>query len=75
MARVMLLREHGCCVVGENVAAMAMAAMYLRDSAALQLQALQLGQPKYVSYEEGRQGARIMLNDLPLTRPRGRKSG
>ena len=67
-ARAVLLRDHGCCVVGENVAAMVMAAIYLRDNAALQLQALQLGEPKYLSYEEGRQAARIMLSDLPLSR-------
>ena len=67
-ARALLLRDHGCCVVGENVAAMVMGTIYLRDNAALQMQTLQLGQPKYLSYEEGRQAARIMLSDIALTR-------
>jgi len=67
-ARAVLLRDHGCCVVGENAPAMVMSAVYLRDNAALQLQTLQLGQPKYLSYEEGKQAARVMLSDIALKR-------
>ena len=66
--RALLLRDHGCCVVGENVPAMVMGAIYLRDNAEIQFRTLQIGQPKYVSYEEGRQVARIMLGDGALTR-------
>ena len=67
-ARALLLRDHGCCVVGENVPAMVMGSIYLRDNAALQYQAIQLGQPKYLSYEEGRQAARVILSDTALER-------
>jgi len=61
-ARAVLLRDHGCCVVGENIPAMVMGAIYLRDNAKIQLQALQLGQPKYLSYEEGREAATRMVS-------------
>jgi ribulose-5-phosphate 4-epimerase/fuculose-1-phosphate aldolase len=53
--RALLMRGHGCVVVGESTARMVMGAIYLRDNATLQFQAMQLGQPKYLSYEEGRQ--------------------
>jgi 3-hydroxy-2-methylpyridine-4,5-dicarboxylate 4-decarboxylase len=53
--RALLMRGHGCVVVGESAQRMVMGAIYLRDNAAIQFQAMQLGQPKYLSYEEGRQ--------------------
>ena len=46
-------------VVGESIPALVMSAIYLRDNAILQLQSLQLGQPKYLSYEEGRQAGKV----------------
>jgi len=53
--KALLLRGHGCVVVGESAQRMVMAAIYLRDNAAIQFQAMQMGRPKYLSYEEGRQ--------------------
>lgn len=67
-ARALLMRDHGCCVVGENMPALVLSAIYLRDNAQLQLQCLQLGQPKYLSYEEGRQAAKVTLSELGLRR-------
>ena len=67
-ARAMLLRDHGCCVVGEHTAAMVMASIYLRDNAAIQLNAIRLGEPKYLSYEEGRQAWKVMCSALAMER-------
>jgi len=67
-ARALLLRDHGACVVGNSVPTMVMASIYLRDNAKLQYQAIQLGEPKYLSYEEGRQAAKIMESDLAVQR-------
>jgi len=66
--RALLMRGHGCVVVGESTASMVMGAIYLRDNAAIQFQAMQMGQPKYLSYEEGRQASLIMGSALALER-------
>ncbi|MBW1773931.1 MAG: class II aldolase/adducin family protein [Deltaproteobacteria bacterium] len=70
-ARAVLLRDHGCCVVGDSIQTMVMASIYLRDNAALQYQALQLGEPKYLSYEEGEQATRISESALAVERAWG----
>lgn len=67
-SRAVLLRGHGCCVVGDSVQSMTMAAIYLRDNAEIQLRALQLGKPKYLSPEEGKQSSKVMLGQLALDR-------
>ena len=67
-ARALLLRDHGCCVVGDSVPTMVMAAIFLRDNAAIQYQAIQMGEPKYLSYEEGRQATKIMESELAVQR-------
>ena len=67
-ARAVLLRDHGCCVVGQNTASMVMASIYLRDNAAIQLNALRLGEPKYLSYEEARQATKVMETAIPMER-------
>lgn len=66
--RVLLLRGHGCVVVGESAASMVMTAIYLRDNAAIQYQAMQMGQPKYLSHEEARQAAKVLGSALALER-------
>lgn len=60
-ARALLMRGHGCVVVGESPAAAVMAAISLRDNAAVQFAAMSLGQPKYLSYEEGRASSRVQV--------------
>lgn len=67
-ARALLLRDHGCVVVGESVPAMVMASIFLRDNAAIQMNTLQLGQPKYLSFEEARQASKVMESGLALER-------
>ena len=67
-ARALLLRDHGCCVVGDSVPSMVMASIYLRDNAAIQLKAIDLGEPKYLSYEEGRQSSKVLGSALGLER-------
>ena len=66
--RALLLRGHGCVVVGESVPRMVMGSIYLRDNATLQYKAMQLGQPKYLSYEEGRQSNAISGTALVVER-------
>ncbi|MFC1864126.1 class II aldolase/adducin family protein [Thermodesulfobacteriota bacterium] len=67
-ARAVLLRDHGCCVVGDCVPTMVMASIFLRDNAVLQYQAIQLGEPKYLSFEEARQATMVMESDLSVQR-------
>jgi ribulose-5-phosphate 4-epimerase/fuculose-1-phosphate aldolase len=67
-ARALLMRGHGCVVVGASIASLMMASIYLRDNAAVQLQAMALGQPKYLSYEEGRAATRVNERGLALER-------
>jgi 3-hydroxy-2-methylpyridine-4,5-dicarboxylate 4-decarboxylase len=70
-SRALLLRDHGCVVVGENVQFMVMSSIYLRDNADIQQRALQIGKPKYLSYEEGRQICKIMGSATALERAWG----
>ena len=68
--RAHLLRGHGCDVVGESIPHVVASAIYLRDNAAIQLQALQLGKEvKYLSVEESKRAMETALfNTLPLDR-------
>jgi ribulose-5-phosphate 4-epimerase/fuculose-1-phosphate aldolase len=50
----MLMRGHGYNVVGDSIPSVVQAAVILRDNTVIQLAAAQLGQPKYVSYEEAK---------------------
>jgi 3-hydroxy-2-methylpyridine-4,5-dicarboxylate 4-decarboxylase len=70
-ARALLLRGHGCVVVGASVPTLVMASIWLRDNAAIQLQALALGEPKYLSYEEGRAATRVTETALVVERAWG----
>jgi 3-hydroxy-2-methylpyridine-4,5-dicarboxylate 4-decarboxylase len=66
--KALLLRGHGCVVVGESAERMVRGAIYLRDNAAIQFQAMQMGQPKYLSYEEGRQADIINQSTVVVER-------
>jgi 3-hydroxy-2-methylpyridine-4,5-dicarboxylate 4-decarboxylase len=68
--RVHLLRGHGCDVVGESIRHVVASAIYLRDNAAIQIQALQLDkQVKYLSPDEAKRAMEVALfNALPLDR-------
>jgi ribulose-5-phosphate 4-epimerase/fuculose-1-phosphate aldolase len=64
-----LLRGHGCDVVAETIPALVASAIYLRDNAAIQFQALQLGKPIYLSEEEAIKAMdRALLSAVPLER-------
>ncbi|WP_067929387.1 class II aldolase/adducin family protein [Alicyclobacillus shizuokensis] len=66
--RGMLLRGHGAIVVGEDIRRTVMASIYLAKNAEIQYRALQLGTPRYLSYEEGRAAAETMFSENPLER-------
>ncbi len=68
--RVHLLRGHGCDIVAESIPELVASAIYLRDNAAVQLQALQLGKRiKYLSTKEAKQAmVTALFNPLPLDR-------
>ena len=68
--RVHLLRGHGCDIVAESIPAVVASAIYLRDNAAVQLQALQLSKDvKYLSDEEAKRAMELALfGPLPLDR-------
>jgi 3-hydroxy-2-methylpyridine-4,5-dicarboxylate 4-decarboxylase len=67
-ARALLMRGHGCVVVGEHIPAVVSGSIRLRNNATIQLQALALGQPKYLSFEEAREETRLQLSQVVLER-------
>jgi ribulose-5-phosphate 4-epimerase/fuculose-1-phosphate aldolase len=68
--RVHLLRGHGCNIVAETIFHLVASAVYLRDNAVIQMQALQLSQEvTYLSTEEAKRAMEVALfNPLPLER-------
>ena len=54
-----LLRNHGFVVVGSNLIAAVMAAIYLDKNASIQMQALRLGRPIYITEVEARRGSAV----------------
>jgi ribulose-5-phosphate 4-epimerase/fuculose-1-phosphate aldolase len=66
--RGLLLRGHGIIVVGGNIRETVMSSIYIAYNAKVQYESLQLGQPKYLSYEEGRAASEMMLSDFALER-------
>ncbi len=66
--RALLLRGHGVIVVGFEIRDMVMGSIYIADNAKVQYQSLQIGTPKYLSYEEARAATELMLSDMVLER-------
>lgn len=66
--RAVLIRNHGTVVVGETIGLLVAGAIYLRDNAIIQMQAIALGEPKYLTDEEGFQGSTAVLSDLDRER-------
>ena len=54
-----LLRSHGFVVVGSNLIAAVMAAIYLDKNASIQMEAARLGRPIYISEDEARRGSAV----------------
>lgn len=51
-AKAAILRGHGAVVVGKSIREVCMLALYLEESARLQVEALKLGKPKFVARAE-----------------------
>jgi len=51
-AKAVILRGHGAVVVGHSIRQVCMLALYLEESARLQVEAMKLGEPKFVSQTE-----------------------
>lgn len=68
--RVHLLRGHGCNIAAESIPHLVASAIYLRDNALIQLQALQIGKEvKYLPTEDAKKAMEVALFDsLPLER-------
>ena len=56
----MLMRGHGFNVVGDSIPSMVQAAIILRDNAVIQLAAIQVGRPKYLTAKEAKTSARAL---------------
>lgn len=57
-AKAILLRGHGAVVVGQSVPEVCVLSLYLEESARLQVEAMKLGKPLYISAEEAERIAR-----------------
>lgn len=66
--QALLLRGHGCIVVGKDIRETVMGSIYITINAQVQYQSMLLGEPKCLSYEEGRAATEIMFSDLALDR-------
>lgn len=51
-AKAVILRGHGAVVVGQSIREVCILALYLEESARLQVEAMKLGAPKFVSRQE-----------------------
>jgi ribulose-5-phosphate 4-epimerase/fuculose-1-phosphate aldolase len=51
-AKAVILRGHGAVVVGKNIRESCILGLYLEESARLQVEAMKLGEPKFVSQTE-----------------------
>jgi len=51
-AKAVILRGHGAVVVGKNIRESCILALYLEESARLQVEAMKLGKPKFISQAE-----------------------
>ena len=66
--RAALMRGHGGVVAGGTIKEAVMIAVYLETNARLQLQCLQLGQPKYLTPGEVELGMKQFVGDLAINR-------
>lgn len=66
--RVALLRGHGCICVADNIRAVCMISIELKDNASLIQQTLQTGQVKYLSDGEIEKTSAMLLGSMPLAR-------
>jgi HCOMODA/2-hydroxy-3-carboxy-muconic semialdehyde decarboxylase len=57
-AKAVLLRGHGAVVVGRSIPEVCMLSLYLEESARLQIEAMKLGEPRYINAGEAERIAR-----------------
>lgn len=63
--RAVLLKNHGCVVVGKSLAGAVLAAIHLDQNARIQLETMRLGKTLFIGTEQARRGAAVF--DLPLS--------
>lgn len=63
-----LLRGHGAVCAAQNLQAICMVSIYMRDNAELILNTLPIGKPKYLSAGEIEIASKMLLSDMPLAR-------
>ena len=63
-----IMRGHGCTVTGGSTQQAVMNAIFLRDNTRIQLMAMPLGEPRYLSEEEGRDSEKTQYSDISLGR-------
>ena len=65
---VILMRGHGCSVVGSHIKGATLAAVYLQISASVQLQSMQLGDIRYLTPGETEHCTELFYSDLAMDR-------
>lgn len=66
--RVVLMRGHGCVVVGPNLKEAVLVSVYLQANAKLQMQAMQMGEVTYLTPEEERLYGGVHFSPLSMDR-------
>jgi HCOMODA/2-hydroxy-3-carboxy-muconic semialdehyde decarboxylase len=66
--RVVLLRGHGCVVVGPNLREAVMVSIYLQINAKLQMDAMRMGEVTYLSPEEESLYSEVHFSPLSMDR-------
>lgn len=66
--RVVLMRGHGCVVVGPNLKEAVLVSIYLQINAKLQMQAMQMGEVTYLTPEEERLYGEVHFSPLSMDR-------
>ena len=67
-ANVVLMRGHGCAVVGPTIKGATLAAVYLQISASVQLQSMPLGNIRYLTPGETEKCTELFYSDLSIDR-------
>lgn len=66
--RVALLRGHGAVCAAQDLRAICMVSIYLKENADLILKTLPLGEPRYLAPGEIEKAGAMLLSDMPLAR-------
>jgi len=67
-ANVVLMRGHGCSVVGSSIKEATLTAVYLQISASIQLQSMPLGEVRYLTPGETEKCTEMFYSDLSVDR-------